>query len=107
MEGLLSDACLRAGYATAWLHPRQPARLHGAVAAIYDGTALDPVGLAELTQVTEAVSPAPVLALLDSPRIRDVRRARTLGAAVLAKPFCLDDLLWQLFFTQEVSDAIA
>ena len=26
MEGLLSDACRRAGYSTAWLHPRQPAR---------------------------------------------------------------------------------
>ena len=32
-------------------------------------------------------APAPVLALLDAPRIQDVRLARTLGAAVLAKPF--------------------
>ena len=34
------------------------------------------------------------LALLDAPRIQDVRRARSLGAAVLAKPFRVDELLW-------------
>ena len=96
MEGLLSDACRRAGYATAWLHPRQPARVQGAVAAIYDGASLDAAGLAELRQLTAEVSPAPVLALLDAPRIQDVRLARTLGAAVLAKPFRIDELLWQL-----------
>ena len=96
MECLLADACRRAGYSTAWLHPRQPARVQGAVAAIYDGASLDAAGLAELTHLTAEVSPAPVLALLDAPRLQDVRRARALGAAVLAKPFRIDDLLWQL-----------
>ena len=96
MAGLLSDACRRGGYATAWLHPRQPARVQGAVAAIYDGASLDDAGLAELRQLTAEVSPAPVLALLDAPRIQDVRLARTLGAAVLAKPFRVDELLWLL-----------
>jgi hypothetical protein len=96
MECLLADACRRAGYSTAWLHPRQPARVHGAVAAVYDGASLDAAGLAELTHLTAEVSPAPVLALLDAPRLQDVRRARALGAAVLAKPFRIDDLLWQL-----------
>ena len=96
MEGLLADACRRAGYSTAWLHPRQPVRVLGAVAAIYDGAALDAAGLAELAQFTADVSPAPVLALLDAPRIQDVRLARTLGAAVLAKPFRVDELLGQL-----------
>ncbi len=101
MEGLLSDACRRAGYSSAWLHPRQPARLHAAVAAIFDGASLDAAGLAELTRLTAKVSPAPVLALLDAPRIQDVRRARALGAAVLAKPFPIDDLLWQLRMEDE------
>jgi hypothetical protein len=96
MEGLLADACRRGGYATVWLHPRQPVRVQGAVAAIYDGDSLDAAGLAELGQLTAEVSPAPVLALLDAPRIQDVRLARTLGAAVLAKPFRIDELLWQL-----------
>jgi hypothetical protein len=96
MEGLLADACRRAGYATAWMHPRLPTRLHGAVAAVYDGASLDDAGLAELRQLTAEISPAPVLALLDAPRIQDVRRARTIGAAVLAKPFRIDDLLFVL-----------
>ncbi len=77
MEALLSDACRRGGYSTAWLHPRQPARVQGAVAAIYDGASLDAAGLAELSRLTADVSPAPVLALLDAPRIQDVRLART------------------------------
>ncbi len=96
MEGLLADACRRGGYSTAWLHPRQPARVQGAVAAIYDGGLLDAAGLAELSQLAAEVSPAPVLALLDAPRIQDVRLARTLGATVLAKPFRIDELLWLL-----------
>jgi hypothetical protein len=102
MEGLLSDVCRRAGYATAWQHPRQPTRVRGAVAAIYDGATLDAAGLAELTRFTAEVSPAdheymvPVLALLDAPRIQDVRLAGALGAAVLAKPFRVDELLAQL-----------
>ena len=96
MHDLLADACRRVGYSTAWLHPRQPARVQGAAAAIYDGTALDLAGWAELEQVSDAVSPAPTLALLDAPRIQDVRLARTLGASVLAKPFRIDELLWLL-----------
>jgi len=96
MEELLSDACRTGGYATAWLHPRQPARVQGAVAAIYDGASLDAAGLAELTRLAADVSPAPVVALLDAPRSKDARHARTLGAAVLAKPFRVDELLWML-----------
>ncbi len=96
MEGLLSEACRRAGYSTAWLHPRQPARVQGAVAAVYDGDSLNAAGLAELGRLAAEVSPAPVLALLDAPRVQDVRLARTLGAAVLAKPFRIDELLWLL-----------
>jgi len=96
MHDLLADACCRIGYSTAWLHPRQPARVHGPVAAIYDGAALDLAGWAELRQLSAAVSPAPTLALLDAPRIQDVRLARTLGASVLAKPFRIDELLWLL-----------
>ncbi len=96
MEALLSGACRKAGYATAWVHPRQAARVRGTAAAIYDGASLDTAGLAELRQLSVTVSPAPLLALLDAPRIQDVRLARTLGAAVLAKPFCIDELLWLL-----------
>lgn len=107
MEGLLSDACRRGGYSTVWLHPRQPARVQGAVAAIYDGALLDAAGLAELSQLTAEISPAPVLALLDAPRIQDVRLARTIGAAVLAKPFRVDELLFLLARQQTAGAALA
>jgi len=96
MHDLLADACRKAGYATAWLHPRQPVQLRGTAAAIHDGAVLDAAGMADLTRLTAMVSPAPVLALLDAPRIQDVRLARTLGAAALAKPFRVDELLWEL-----------
>ena len=96
MEALLSDACRRAGYSTAWLHPRQPSHVRGAVTAIYDGASLDTVGFEELKQLTTDMAPAPVLALLDAPRIQDVRLAQTLGVTVLAKPFRIDELLWLL-----------
>jgi len=95
MEGLLSDACRKGGYATACCTRRtRPGA--GRRGAIYDGAALDATGLAELGQLSADVSPAPLLALLDAPRTQDVRRARSLGAAVLAKPFRIDELLWQL-----------
>jgi hypothetical protein len=96
MEELLSDACQWSGFATTWLHPRRPGRVRGASHAIYDGAAMDAAGVAELTQFTTAVSPAPVVALLDVPRIQDVRLARSLGAEVLAKPLRVDELLWLL-----------
>lgn len=96
MEGLLFDACRRGGYATAWLHPRQPMRVQGAVAAVYDGARMDVAGRAELARLAAEVRPAPVVALLDAPRIQDLRLAEELGATVLAKPFRIDELLWLL-----------
>jgi len=96
MHDLLADACRSVGYSTAWLHPPQPTQVRGPVAAIYDGAALDTAGRAELAHLNAAVSPARVLTLLDAPRIQDVRFARTLSATVLAKPFRVDELLWEL-----------
>jgi hypothetical protein len=96
MEGLLADACRRLGYSTVWLHPRQQARVQGAMAAVYDGASMDAAGFEELSQLVSDVKPAVALALLDAPRIQDVRLARTLGATVMAKPFRVDELLWLL-----------
>ena len=43
------------------------------------------------------MAPAPLIALLDFPRIEDVERARSAGAAaVLSKPLQLEDLFWHL-----------
>jgi hypothetical protein len=96
MAELLADACRAAGYATAWLHPRVPGLVQGAAAAIFDGDSLDAATMDELAQFAARVSPAPVMVLLQAPRIQDARAARTLGAVVLAKPFRVDELLWAL-----------
>ncbi|MGO9108600.1 MAG: hypothetical protein ACLP9L_05140 [Thermoguttaceae bacterium] len=96
MGSLLSDACRSVGYSTVWLHPRQPARVQGAAAAVYDGASMDAAGFEEVKQLVSDLAPAVALVLLDVPRIQDVRLARTLGAVVLAKPFRIDELLWQL-----------
>ena len=93
---LLANVCRAAGDATAWLHPRRPSQVRGAIAAIFDADALDAAALEELKRFTKHVSPAPVLALLGAPRIQDARAAESLGAAVLAKPFRVDELLWSL-----------
>ena len=92
MAALYSDACRVAGYVTAWLHPRRPARLQGAVAAIFDGSSLDASGIAELRQLAAHVLPAPVVAMLDAPRTQDVRAAKALGVFVMARPFRIDEL---------------
>jgi hypothetical protein len=93
MAELLADACRRAGYATAWLHPRRPCQVQGAAAAIFDADLLDARTFAELKQLAAHVSPARVLVLLGSPRTQEVRLAATLGATVMGKPFRVDELL--------------
>ncbi len=96
MADLLTDTCRVAGFATAWMHPRRPCRVQGAAAAIFDGATLDAATMDELKRFAGNVSPAKVLVLLGAPRIQDVRRVRSLGGSVFAKPFRIDDLIWAL-----------
>ncbi len=93
----LSDACRMCGYSTAWLRPPHYTQVEGAVAAIFDGSDLHGEELDQLRRLTNALGRAPVVVLLDFPRIEDERRAISAGAAaVLSKPLNLDDLFWQL-----------
>jgi len=103
MEVWLSSACRRRGGSTVWLRPPRPARVEGAVAAIYDGPEggeghFD--GLSHLAATLGRLPsgrPVPILALLGFPRTRHHRRALAAGAtAVLSKPANLDDLYWHL-----------
>ena len=96
MAELLTDTCHRAGYASAWLHPRRPCRVQGAAAAIFDGDSLDADAMDELKRFGGHVPPAALLVLLGAPRIQDVRAVCSLGGTVLAKPFRVDELLWAL-----------
>jgi len=93
----LSEACRRRGYSTIWLRPGGTIRLEGARAAIFDGTDCGRAEVDRLEQMAAALAPAPVVALLDFPRIEDHDRAIAAGAgAVMSKPLLLDDLFWQL-----------
>ncbi len=97
MKDWLSAACQECGYSTVWLHPPQYAHIEGAAAAIFDGSDLRGAELDQLRCLIGCLGRTPVIVLLDFPRIEDQRRAIAAGAAaVLSKPFYLDDLYWQL-----------
>jgi len=97
MHEWLSAACRRCGCATVWLRPPQIVKIEGAAAVIFDGTDFSEQQLCQFRQVQAATRPAPMVALLDFPRIEDHDRALRAGAAaVLSKPLQLADLFWEL-----------
>ncbi len=97
MADTLAAACRRCGYATAWLRPPHPARVCGAAAVLLDSSEFRDREREELRQLAAATAPAPLVVLLDFPRIEDVERARSAGAAaVLSKPLQWEDLFWHL-----------
>jgi DNA-binding NarL/FixJ family response regulator len=51
----------------------------------------------QLACFAATISPAPVVALVDFPRLAECEEVRAAGAAVvMPKPCLLDDLLWQV-----------
>jgi DNA-binding NarL/FixJ family response regulator len=102
MEALLAAVCRACGYATVWLREPQAARAEGATAAIFDASDGSQWELNQLRRLATAVAPAPVVALMDFPRIEDLERFLAAGAAaVLAKPLNVDDLVWEITVTSE------
>ncbi len=97
MAEWLSAACRSRGFATVWQRPPITARVEGAAAAIFDGGDLGEGQSQDLDRLVAALHPAPVLALLDFPRVSDRERALSVGAAaIVSKPVAVDDLLWEL-----------
>lgn len=89
----LLDACGRCGYAPVWVRPGQALRMRGAAAGIFDVRELDAREQDRLRAFADALRPAPVVLLMDFPRIDDFLAASAAGAAaVLSKPLTLDDL---------------
>jgi hypothetical protein len=69
-------------------------RVFPAHLVIWDGIQCDAAEADALRRLAAAVHPAPILALLDFPRVDGLRRAIAAGAAgVVAKPFLWDELL--------------
>ena len=97
MHDWLAATCRRAGYATVWLRPSQSVRIEGAKALVFDGTECQGEELEELNRIGTTFRPAPILALLNFPRVEDCQRAHSAGAsAVISKPVPPEDLLWYL-----------
>jgi hypothetical protein len=90
----LASVCTQAGHATIWFPPRQRPFARNIAFGLWD----DSLGEAESCHVfTQAIAPAPVLAVLNFPRPEDHRRFRRAGVDnVLAKPFLAGDLLGEL-----------
>ena len=93
----LSAACRSRGYSTVWQRPPDLTRIEGAAAALFDGSDLSGEEADRLRRLTAALRPAPVIALLNFPRIEDCNHAIAAGATVvLSKPLAVDDLFWEL-----------
>jgi CheY-like chemotaxis protein len=95
----LTDACHSRDYKT--LQLRCPATDDGPLttdrlrAAIWDGGCQS--DLDALHRFIQRLPDVPVVALLDFPRAADQQAAREAGAAaIVSKPFLLDDLFWQI-----------
>jgi hypothetical protein len=93
----LSDACLAGGYSTTWDHPHHQNFARGATSVVGNMIGGDPDEAAQVAGLARRYAPAPVVVLLDFLRSDDRRRMIDAGAAaVLAKPFLVGDLLWQI-----------
>jgi len=97
MQDWLQKTCRRRGYSTSWLRPHQSIEIEQVTAAIFDADECSGRELDALKDLVGAIEPAPVVALMDFPRLESRDRALAAGArAMLSKPLLVDDLFWQL-----------
>jgi DNA-binding NarL/FixJ family response regulator len=93
----LAAACRQRGWATVWIKNLHGHHVQGVSAAVFDSASGDAGQLGEIREFARRFHPARLIVLADFPRIDDLRRMHTTGAAaVLAKPVLLEDLFWQL-----------
>jgi len=97
MAQMLCDVSSERGYASIWLPEGRGTYLAGVRAAIWDALPAVESWAGALANVRRDLKGAPIIALANFPRIEDVERLRAAGAAaVVSKPFWLDDLFWQV-----------
>jgi hypothetical protein len=97
MAQALCDACPTRGYASIWLPQGRGTYLAGVRVAIWDAPPAVESWAETLATVQRDLKGAPIIALASFPRIEEIARLRAAGAAaVVSKPFWLDDLFWQV-----------
>ncbi len=95
--GALMDACHSVGYATVWLRPPARMVLQGVTACLWDVPPFTSPLSGVASRVLEELGNTPLIALLSFPRLEAHRDLRQAGAAaVVSKPYRIDDLLWHL-----------
>lgn len=93
----LAAACRAAGHAAARMRSDAPDAVVGVDVGIWDEPGWSRDDLDELVDFVQRCRGAPVVAVLGFPRVGDVEAAYRAGAAaVLGKPFLLNDLLWEV-----------
>jgi hypothetical protein len=93
----LTTACSDRNLATLWIRPGDRTTARGAAAVVWDGSQMSAEESHELEALSQRFPGAPLLALLDFPRIETQERAIAAGAtAILAKPLLLNALHRQL-----------
>lgn len=87
---MLTEACNSRGYAVVWLAERKTPCLEGVDVLLWEGRHDD---FGQLDSLRGDYAGVPLVAIMDFPRVEDVRRLQAGGAAaVIARPFLLDDL---------------
>jgi len=93
----LADACEICGLTAVWNGSPSVGEVRGAALVLWDSAGWGPFERETLERVVAATAPAPVVALLDFPRLHECEQALASGAkAVVSKPYLLNDLLWQI-----------
>ena len=93
----LMDVCESVGYATVWVRSGQRITLRGVMACLWDAPTSRRPPIEGARRLWQHMGPVPLVALLGFPRVSDMCQLQNAGvAALLAKPYLIDELLWQL-----------
>jgi CheY-like chemotaxis protein len=93
----LGDACRSAGYQVAVMRDAGGVMLPNVSAVVWDTTGDVAADSAAVASLRQSFGAAPIVAMLGFPRADEIAKAKAAGvAAIVSKPFLLEDLHWQL-----------
>jgi hypothetical protein len=97
MAAVLCDAAGSRGFAAVWVREPSMSHIAGIRAGVWNATTSSAGEAQEMNRWRAALGGVPTAALIDFPRIEDRQRFLEAGAAaIVSKPFWLDDVFWQI-----------